>query len=166
MLTKNFSNIIVAASQSVSTHPNFTDREGVASSAMDAYQYFGNSKCIGVLQNKTLSQLEASTSPGHSVFGFGSGDTEVSPTDITITFIDDSDIVINSVSQSTANNRILLTADYSYNGSGAITISEIGYFMKISTVANSKAALIAREVLNTPMTINSGDTFQVSMIIG
>ena len=166
MLTKNFSSLVTATSLGVSTHPVFTDRDGNTSSIYDAYQYFASSKVIGILQNKTLSQLESERGVGVSAFGFGSGTSKPSSTDITITLIDDTDIVVNTISQATANTQIVVLGNYSYNGTNPITISEIGYFTKINDSANTKTALFAREVLPTPITVTNGETFTVYMVIG
>jgi hypothetical protein len=55
---------------------------------------------------------------------------------------------------------------FEYTGTSEITIKEIGLFMKVNSTANSKSAMLAREVLDSPITVNNGDIFSVSMVIG
>jgi hypothetical protein len=65
------------------------------------------------------------------------------------------------------NNRCVLEQTYTYNGTSQITINEIGLMYKDNRVADEAyMTLVAREVLDSPITVSNGDTFTVSMIIG
>ena len=59
-----------------------------------------------------------------------------------------------------------MTATYRYTGSNTITISEIGLFDKmLSSDRSPHSFMLARDVLETPITVSNGDVFTVTMVL-
>ena len=59
-----------------------------------------------------------------------------------------------------------MTATYRYTGSNTITISEVGLFDKmLSSDRLPHSFMLAREVLETPITVSNGDVFTVTMVL-
>jgi hypothetical protein len=167
MLTKNFNKLIFTLVTSYSGTTTLVDRDGQnVTNNTSAYYLLGYifSSKFGLSNN--LNDLEAGTNKEYTVFGFGDGtaDTEYSLANM----LDNSQFVNRGHSATIATNREndILTMSFEYTGTSEITIKEIGLFMKVNSTANSKSAMLAREVLDSPITVKSGDTFTVSMVIG
>ena len=78
---------------------------------------------------------------------------------------------INSVQKTNTSRQNfdaqnILTQTMQFTGETATTITEVGLLYKCWYYKNNAQFLLARELLSTPITVNNGDTFTVSMTIG
>ena len=94
----------------------------------------------------------------------GTGTTLPARTDYCLASpVNESLFSVSASSQSqTADKKIALTQTYQYNGSGEISITEVGLVANV----NGVQFMLARTLLDNPITVNNGDTFTVSMAIG
>lgn len=70
-------------------------------------------------------------------------------------------------SDMTYGRKIIYTTNCTWKGSNGASICEIGLFCGDTYYsANWSVFMVAREVLNTPITVNNGDVFTVSITIG
>ena len=103
-----------------------------------------------------------------SKFRFGRGDTAPTIEDYSLSdMIDSTNFKLLSSSFTIIDKDIFcaktqITASFQYTGSSDDVINEFGLLFE----NNGNLYLIAREVLETPITVNNGDTFTVTMTIG
>lgn len=113
---------------------------------------------------KTFLSGSAGSTIG-STFIYGTGNTPVTADDYCLA----SPITIQSgytnrsatITTDTMNFKITATMVVEWSGAET-TISEIGMYYGFQDYG----WLLAREVLDSPITVNNGDTFTVSMVIG
>ena len=98
----------------------------------------------------------------------GTGSTTPSKSDYCLaSAVDESDFSVSASSKSqTSDKKIVLTQTYQYNGSGEIAINEIGLVVQVNLMGAGQPLLMARVVLDSPITVHNGDIFTVSMVIG
>lgn len=124
-----------------------------------------------------------SSSNGGCTFALGTSDTPATANDIVFatdptqpvsesnvsTLIDYTNVSITSAqitrNTSVYDGNLVYIQTYSYNGGSPLTIREVGLIMHGSYDVGGEF-FIAREVLDSPITVNNGDTFTVSMVIG
>ncbi len=105
-----------------------------------------------------------------AIFGFGTSDSTEALSDITVQgFDDNANFTIQNGSKSGAsadNPKVTFTETFLYSGESPMEIKEVGLFHKGTSSGGVYPIMVAREVLDNPITVNNGDTFTVSMIIG
>ena len=112
-----------------------------------------------------------STNSGICVFGFGTGNTIPTIKDFSLekTIVDP--VFVYQTSEYKLNNaeqvQQILIATYKYTGADTISISEIGLFVKLKGIEDSKyyPFMIARDVLANPITVSNNDIFTVTMTL-
>ena len=161
MLTNNFNRIVAWAANAPNANvfKDINNEDWVAGSNFGSV--FSN---IFALSNKKISD----TSDYYSTFSIGSGETAVTANDYKLDMpIDETDFTITSNNRSYSGSSVILTQVWTYSGNSEVTIKEIGLFTKtMNSQGTKKPCLFAREVLDSPITVNNGDTFTVSMVIG
>lgn len=107
-----------------------------------------------------------------ATFGFGSGTKEPSVDDFSLESVfADNVFTVETFNYNVENNsykpKYMFTITYKYTGADTITISEVGMFTKLSVSASATTAplMLAREVLETPITVSNNDIFTVTMTI-
>lgn len=117
---------------------------------------------------------ENSLNMNGAVFGLGSGTREPSIDDFSLESVFDDNVFIvetfNCVVDNSYKPKYIFTITYKYTGTDTITISEVGMFTKIELAATSTGhyaapLMLAREVLETPITVSNGDIFTVTMTL-
>lgn len=101
----------------------------------------------------------------------GSDNKEASKTDYALKSpIDESNFSYSNAVVSTASalgDKKIYSVTVTYTGNGSITIGEIGLRANVMNTNGSFIKfLCARQALDSPITVNNGDTFSVSMAIG
>ena len=176
MLTNNFKQLMIGkfGYSGTAREVRVINREGVAKSVQNSEDLYGI--LTTRFGKQKLSQLEGYAEVNSTTLAFGSGTTEVTKDDIALAdMIADADFTIqNQSSTNTANNtdtlgQQILEMTFQYSGTDTKTINEVGLFYRRGTPNVWTAyplIMFAREVLEQPITINSGDTFTVSMTLG
>ena len=107
-----------------------------------------------------------------ATFGFGSGTKEPSVDDFSLESVfADNVFTVETFNYNVENNsykpKYMFTITYKYTGTDTITISEVGMFTKLSISASVTTAplMLARDVLETPITVSNGDVFTVTMVL-
>lgn len=165
MITRN---LIMASLNNISSGtPAYKDMNGNFEAGYQDYYVNGLKKFVAVKKSSLASQK--------STFIIGSGDTAESVYDYTLANeIDDTDFTIDnaSVTNPTGANETnwhdfkrTYTQTWTYNGTSEVTIKEIG-LVNMFDWNGQHFCLNARQVLDSPITVNQGDTFTVSMTIG
>ena len=72
--------------------------------------------------------------------------------------------VSGTASVDSSTGKLTITKTFSYSGSSDVEIKEIGLYKGVWN--SGQPILMAREVLETPITVSNGDSFVVSMTIG
>lgn len=103
-------------------------------------------------------------------FGLGSGTKEPSIDDFSLESVFGDDVFAVETFNHTIDNlyklRYIFTITYKYTGADTITISEVGMFTKLAKDDNNLTiVMLAREVLETPITVSNGDVFTVTMVL-
>ncbi len=154
MLTQNFINSVLATTSS----PTVVDTEGVSRSNMNP--------------EGALNLYKAFFTSGS--FVLGDGDTQASKSDINLSnSLDMSDfdagtIQISTVATGGVTKRVFQNL-FTFTGNSTTIIREVGLVYTNSwsgSGSTTATILVAREVLDSPITVNYGDTFAVSMVIG
>ena len=117
---------------------------------------------------------EASDIVNEATFGLGSGTKEPSIDDFSLesVFADNVFTVetFNYIIDNSYKPKYIFTITYKYTGADAITISEVGMFTKLMLESTSSGhyavpIMLAREVLETPITVSNNDIFTVTMTL-
>ena len=110
-----------------------------------------------------------STKYGGAALGFGTGtkDAELSDYNLEAPILGD---VFTPKKSSTAISArcpgsAIISQGFVYTGESTITITEVGLFNSVFDKANIKRVLMAREVLENPITVSKGQQFVVTMTI-
>lgn len=107
---------------------------------------------------------------GYGLLVVGSNDETEQISNNKITIIDDSQFstVSSQATTDVRSGQILYTRTMTYNGVEPVEIKEVGFYFNSKGGSSSPSAmvLLAREVLDSPITVHNGDTFTVSMTIG
>ena len=164
MLTKNFFNFVMAQTALSTVNGNaMVDYTGAAF----ASNFNTTSNCTGLKSIATLAASAISTSnPGVRI---GNGVTPPTVDDYNLESMITSGFTCTNPSApaiSLENDGVSISATYGITNTGttAMTISEIGLFGKI-TNSNITVFLLERTVLESPITINPGETKQVTYTI-
>ena len=176
MLTNNYGRFVTILNSSISNGTKVIDKNGAISSKYANNSSYMNWTRFTTLANMKYTDVYNSTNASASVylaFVLGSGSTSATSADYFVeTPIDETNLTLASVSSTyinlgTVNARRNLSATYTYAGTSALTINEVGLIFKgVEGPYDDSVFLIAREVLDSPITVNQGDTFTVSMVIG
>jgi len=171
MLVNNYRRWLISATGVSSAYKaQYINRAGTSIPA-DYQGYNGAYLANNYFGALTVAALDAGTAAGNSTFAFGSGDTPANANDYDLaSYINDSNFTIIAHSATNSNsqgvdNVLLLSQTLRYGGNSELTIKEFGLFVKMHYTA-VPTVMIAREVLDSPITVNNGDTFTVSMAIG
>ena len=168
----NFMTLVGTASNSNETkHVKKIDGSSVNISR--DYRFYLSSVAIKGNQSYANRMLDENTSVNSDicVFGFGTGDTIPTVEDFSLEKAIVDPVFKYQISGYKLNNteqvQQILTATYKYTGADTISISEIGLFVKIKGVEDSKyyPLMLARDVLETPITVSNGDVFTVTMVL-
>ena len=114
---------------------------------------------------------KGSSTSGLVTFGLGSGTKEPSIDDFSLESVfADNVFTVETFNYNVENNsykpKYMFTIIYKYTGADTITISEVGMFTKLAQTNDDYAAImLAREVLETPITVSNNDIFTVTMTI-
>ena len=124
---------------------------------------------------KTYYDLTLDTSrqyANEATFGFGSGTKEPNIDDFSLESVfADNVFTVETFNYNVENNsykpKYMFTITYKYTGTDTITISEVGMFTKLSISASVTTAplMLARGVLETPITVSNNDIFTVTMTL-
>lgn len=121
-----------------------------------------------------ITQNETGQNSGEPTFGFGSGTKEPSIDDFSLESVFADNVFIVESSNYTVDNsykpKYIFTITYKYTGTDIITISEVGLFSKQTLAVTSTdhiavPLMLAREVLETPITVSNSDVFTVTMTL-
>lgn len=158
MLVYNFTKGISASINSASASANYNIIE---TNGTTASQSISNVLFTAIGTKFSTSTYNSGTFGTYLMIG--SGDTAVTTSDTNLsTPLNEADFTRTAATKTfSTDGKIVLQT--TFNWSGAETeIKEIGLMVNW----NAHYALLAREVLDSPITVNNGDTFTVSMVIG
>lgn len=117
---------------------------------------------------------EASDIINEATFGLGSGTKEPSIDDFSLESVFADNVFTVETFNYTIDNsykpKYIFTITYKYAGADAITISEVGMFTKMTLASVSVGhyavpIMLAREILETPITVSNNDIFTVTMTL-
>ena len=154
MLTQNFINSILNTTGS----PTVIDTQGVSRNNLNP--------------TGALNLYKQIFSTGAFILGEGGGDASKSDINLT-TPLDMSDFTAGTmqISPTTVGGVVksVFQNYYTFTGNSETTIHEVGLTLTTSwsgSGPDTATVLFAHEVLDSPITVNNGDTFTVSMTIG
>lgn len=159
MLTNNLAKAFCAYSKNAS----------ISSVNYNAVNYQGNTVSVncgilGVNFANKFSAARATSGNNNSCFMLGTGDTPASVNDYSLAAtIEESKFTRSTASVSIQSNGALLFTQAFIWNDVETEIKEVGIMFEWQ---GHDSVLIAREVLDSPITVNNGDTFTVSMTIG
>lgn len=166
MLNKNFINIIssIVSNDSVAKVKQYN---GTVEN-----QYITGTNALALLRAFTTTKRSASSSR-ISGFTIGSGTTSATLNDYALeTDIDETNFsimssnIIPSIDYNSTPSSATFTQVWKYNGETEITINEIAFWANYYWNSASRIFIIDRTVLDSPITVNNGDTFTIAMTIG
>ena len=117
---------------------------------------------------------ENGVNANEATFGLGSGTKEPSVDDFSLESVfADNVFTVETFNYAVDNSykpKYVFTITYKYTGADTITISEVGMFTKINLALTSPGhyaapIMLAREVLETPITVSNNDIFTVTMVL-
>lgn len=164
MLNRNFISIIMSQ---ITNHQYLT---GIAGNQWDNYQ----STFDGAFRKTSLNWTTKLGNGGNNnaTFVFGTDDTPATPDDYFINSRIDNNEAFSIISggyicpadQAWNNQKCILSQIWQYTGNEPVTIKEIGYCVDNSTA--EYRIMYDRTVLDSPITVNNGDTFTIALTIG
>ena len=156
MITFNFSHAL----GSIGAAGTYTKTDGTTVS-LSAY---GSDviKCAWNLSNTIPAPSQ------YSYIALGTGSTAPSRDDINLVApVTDSDFTVSASSKTlSADQKTILNQTYQYNGVNEVVIAELGLIASVNYLGVGQPILMARVVLDSPVSVNNGDIFTVSMTIG
>lgn len=156
MLTQQLRNFLVAQYATVKLEDNTTSQNQVGISNFLS-NFFGGSP-----YNYTYTNGTATSNGIHWAVALGTGDTEPTFEDICLASkTSPSDMTWLSGSSARQLNTMLwsITCVFKNTSSAPITIKEVGLLLYTNSTSNNKGALIARSVLETPVTVGVNETY-------
>ena len=165
MLNRNFANIMLGMLSINSTGygdnsiPLVNKNGQNVTTASSAYA----GKILNHIANSTAVKVGSVTNSG---FAIGSGTTAETFDDYALANpIDDTNfsVVAASRGKNSSDQSVILQQIWQYNGTSEIQINEIGLF---ADCFGGIVAMFDRTVLDSPITVNNGDTFTIALTIG
>lgn len=169
MVTKNFMSAITHVLQSISKTSNYIVTSGdlITSTSTSPLRIISSNTGI---TNYTTTDIPTYSSADGIALLIGSGTTAPSSSDYTLEKIITSYTVSGQSTYVPASSAtyddvfLTITRVVKNETENSFTVSELGCFICNSTTSNTM--LIAREVLDTPVTIAPGDSYSFTMTIG
>jgi hypothetical protein len=174
MLNRNFANVVVGALSSTQSTGVGDNQCPLTNTSGTSYTSESSSlgpagKILYSISNIGTSFISVSNNYKSS-FSIGSGETAESINDYALANpISETDFSIQTGSSTkiSSNSQRLLTQVWQYNGSSEITIKEVGLFVRVwRSSSEAEITMFDRTVLESPITVNNGDTFTIALTIG
>lgn len=90
----------------------------------------------------------------------GTGDTPATNTDYKLDSVVNLTFVNGTITYNTGNSLFIVSSNYRNDTESSVTIKELGFGLGYHQAnGNGTSALISRSVLDTPVTINAGETY-------
>lgn len=157
MLNKNFLNAITGGLAG-NVVRDFIDTAGVTHNTNTSNYLLSY---IGGLNTNKIANL----GNRQSTFTIGSGTTDATINDYSLTSpIDETNFTILSKNVTNADGICGYSQVWQYTGTEEITINEIGFAYKTGTYGET--VLLDHTILDSPITVNNGDTFIIALTIG
>lgn len=150
--------------RNVLTQPYFTAKleDGSTTTGQMGLNNYLNSFFGGSPYNYNYINGSSMSTGIHWALPIGTGDTEptfedyclankTSPTDMTW--------ITSSTSRASGSMVWLVSSTYRNDSAAPITIKEIGLTLYLNNAGNNKGVLIARSILETPVTIGVGESY-------
>ena len=160
MLNRNFANMVSAFGSSAD-FAKIKDINNTEQNALPSVVFTGLRSPVA----KKISEMDYNT----STFTIGSGNSdETFESNALTTPIDETSFRIVSATltklySNYEDTKSIITQLWEYTGSTPITINEIGLIVEQN---GNIHIMLDRTVLDTPITVNSGDTFTIALTIG